>query len=218
MALIERPPRVTSAALRLLIYDQTCRGNQGFLGLTHSWMVGAAACRSLGRFDRSRAVTGWEEALRWLAEVEPSRPIAEIQFWGHGQWGEALIGGEPLDERILAPSHRLHSMLRTIRGRLAGHEALWWFRCCEIFGADRGQGFAEAWCSFLGCCAAGHTFLIGPWQSGLHRLRPGETPRWSRREGLAEGDDPSSPRKALWSRPGRPHTITCFHTRVPARY
>ena len=90
-------------------------------------------------------------------------------------------------------------------------EALWWFRTCETFGTETGQRFARAWTRFLGCRAAGHTYVIGAWQSGLHSLQPGETPRWSPEEGVQPGPTPRS----LTSRPGAPNTITFLHGRIP---
>ena len=36
-----------------------------------------------------------------------------------------------------------------------------------------GHDFARAWTDFFGSRAAGHTFIIGYWQSGLHTLAPG---------------------------------------------
>ena len=203
--------------LRLMIYDDTCRGRPMRPGLTHSWMAGALLYRGLGRLDRWRGVRNWEEALRWLATVEPARPIAEIQFWGHGKWGRANIDGQPLDIHALRPGHPLHEPLRVVRDRLTGPDALWWFRTCETFGCQPGHQFASAWTDFHGCRAAGHTFIIGPWQSGLHTLMPGQEPDWDPTEGLLEGSI-EAPQRALWSGPRQPNTITCLHGAVPAGF
>jgi hypothetical protein len=59
--------------------------------------------------------------------------------------------------------------------------------------------------------------VLGPYQSGLHTLVPGERPNWSAREGLLEGTA-ADPRRALWSAPREPNTITCLHGRIPAGY
>src|SRR5262249_1806712 len=126
--------------------------------------------------DGGLGVASWGEALDWLAEVEPGARVAEIQFWGHGQWGQACFAGEPIDESALTPGHEHHGRLARVRERmLPGAEGLWWFRCCDTFGTPRGQAFARAWTRFFGCRAAGHTHVIGVWQSGLHSLLPGET-------------------------------------------
>jgi len=202
-----------SAALRLLVYDRTCRGRPLLPGLSHAWAAGARLYRARGLVDLARGVESWEQALDWLGDVEPERAIAEIQFWGHGKWGLARVGEEELSLRSLEPGHPHQRRLARIRERLVP-DALWWFRTCETFGAERGQAFAAAWSSFFGCRSAGHTYVIGAWQSGLHLLGPGETPAWSEAEGLAEGT-PSAPVRALWSRPEAPNTITCFDGTLP---
>lgn len=200
-------------ALRLLVYDRTCRGRPLLPGLSHAWAAGARLYRTRGLIDRARGVETWEEALEWLGSVEPGRAIAGIQFWGHGKWGLARVGEDELSARALEPGHRHCRRLERIRERLAP-DALWWFRTCETFGAERGQAFARAWSSFFDCRSAGHTYVIGVWQSGLHVLCPGELPGWSPAEGLAEGT-PDAPLRALWSRPDAPSTITCFDGTLP---
>lgn len=196
--------------LRLLIYDDTCRGRPFLTGLTHSWIVGGWLYRLLGRFDYLRGIRSWAEGLQWLAEAAPHRPISEIQFWGHGKWGLAKVGTESLDTSALRPDHPYHSLMCAIRDRLVDSNALWWFRTCETFGCRPGHRFSVEWTNFFGCRTAGHTYIIGPWQSGLHCLDPGQRPDWSVEEGLARGT-PDAPRKALWSKPGEPNTITCLH-------
>lgn len=197
-----------------MVYDETCRGRGALPGLTHSWIVGGALYRALGRLDAHRGVKSWAEALDWLATVEPGRPIGEIQYWGHGKWGCALVDGDVLDERALTRRHPLHDGLRRVRERVASEGALVWFRTCETFGAQRGRSFARAVSDFFGCRAAGHTYIIGPWQSGLHSLAAGDEPSWALHEGLVEGT-PADPRRALWSGPREPNTITCLHGAVP---
>ena len=203
--------------LRLMVYDDTCRTGAGPLGLTHSWIAGALLYRTLGRLDAWSGARSWEQALSFLVDVEPDREISEIQYWGHGRWGNALLNGEPLDRSSLEIGHKHHELLAAIRARLTGPNALWWFRTCETFGATSGQRFAREWTEFLKCRAAGHTFIIGPWQSGLHSLKPGERPSWSVEEGLLEGTS-DTPRKAAWSGPGRPNTISCLRGTIPASY
>jgi hypothetical protein len=100
----------------------------------------------------------------------PSCSIAEIQFWGHNKW-EALSSTGIGDISALHPQHHLHKYLQAIRERLMPDgKALWWFQTCETFGAESGQRFAKAWVNFFDCRAAGHTYIIGPFQSGLHLL------------------------------------------------
>lgn len=200
--------------LRLLLFDTTCRGRPLLPGLTHSWIAGALLYRGLDRIDASFGARSWEAGLQWLANVESDRRIAEIQFWGHGKWGDARIDGQVLDAEALGLDHRLYDRLAAIRDRLVGSEALWWFRTCETLGAEPGHRFAVAWTQFFDCRVAGHTYIIGPWQSGLHCLSPGERPDWPLDEGLAEGTV-KNPEKALWSKPGEPNTITCFDNDHP---
>jgi hypothetical protein len=96
-------------------------------------------------------------------------------------------------------------------------KGLWWFRTCETFGALPGQRFATELADFLGARVAGHTYIIGHVQSGLHTLRPGERPTWSEDEGLREGS-PDEPRRAHWSRLRAPNTITCLRGTIPDGY
>jgi hypothetical protein len=90
-----------------------------------------------------------------------------------------------------------------------------WLRTCEAFGARAGLDFAQALADTFGARVAGHTFIIGAFQSGLHALEPGCRPTWSAAEGILEGA-PEAPRRAMWSGPTQPRTITCFSNEVPA--
>lgn len=200
---------VPPAPLRLMLFDATRRD-----ALTATWRVGGPLFRKLGWLDQHRGVSGWEEGLRWLAETEPGRTIAAIQYWGHGRWGRALIGDESLDASATREGHPLHPLLLRIRERLEP-DAAWWFRTCETFGAQPGHEFARAWSRFFRVRAAGFTHVIGPWQSGLHVLAPGAEPDWPASEGLPAGVDPAAPHgTALWSRPGIPNTVSCFAGRL----
>lgn len=204
-----------SDALRLVIYDSTCVGRRFLPGLSDVWRTGTRLFGALGQFDAWQGAATWSEALDWLAHVEPERPIAEIQYWGHGRWGRALLAGEPLDASALRPDHALGKRLYAVRERL-DRAALFWFRCCEIFGTDAGHSFARAWTDFLGCRAAGHTYIIHALQSGLHSLAPGETPRWPTQEGVPPGIP--APRSALSSRLGAVNTITMLEDRLPSGF
>jgi hypothetical protein len=199
------PTLAAMPGLRLVLYDRTC------LGLTASWRAGSWLFQKLGRFDAAYGAGSWDEGLSWLAGTHPARPVREIQYWGHGQPGRLLLNRAPLDRTALDRQHPLHSLLAAIRGRLVPDESLWWFRTCLTFGGEPGHAFARDWTRFFGAPAAGHTHVIGPLQSGLHVLRPGEVPGWPVVEGV-------STRPSLlprWIRPGAPHTITCLHQRLP---
>jgi hypothetical protein len=203
--------------LRLLIYDRTCVGRRWLPGLTDAWRVGSRLYGALGRLDGVCGAGSWGEALDWLGAFQPEARLGEIQYWGHGRWGNARLAGEVLDEAALRPGHVHHQRLRQIAARLLpGPEGLFWFRTCETFGGARGQAFARAWTRFLGCRAAGHTHVIGFWQSGLHSLLPDQEPGWPVDEGLPPGA--REPPIGARSRPGAPNTITCLHGRVPAGF
>ena len=187
--------------LRLLVHDAVGRD-----ALRMAWRTGAPVYRALGRIDASYGARTWAEALLWLGSVRTREPIDEIQYWGHGKWGCALVGDDVLDARALQPDHAWEPLLRAIRVRLSGPDALWWFRTCETFGADAGSAFAVAWSRYFGCAVAGHTYVIGAWQSGLHLLRAGAAPDWAPSEGLAAGT-PAAPIDALASTRAAPSTI-----------
>ena len=208
-------------ALRLMLYDRTCTTHQWGLrwplGLTHAWQAGGPLYRRLRRIDAFAGASSWEEGLSWLATVgdDPSiQPIQEVQFWGHGTFGRAKIADDHLTVDALEEGHRLRPLLDRIAARMAP-DGQWWFRTCDTFGGAPGHTFARRWADFMGCAVAGHTYVIGVWQSGLHRLRPGEDPHWSPWEGIRQGT-PEAPRAAFGSSPMAPHTIHCLDGRVPS--
>jgi hypothetical protein len=199
-----------------MVFDRTCRGYGPLPGLTASWRAGGLLYRALKRLDAYQGVSSWDEALDWLVAHGAGAQVAEIQFWGHGKWGSAFVNRQPLDASALQPGHPFHARLRAIRERLVpGGDALWWFRTCETFGDEEGHAFARAWTRFFGCRAAGHTYVIGPWQSGLHSLRAGEEPSWPLDEGVLLDEQGRRRATARFSLPGAPNTITCFHGEVP---
>lgn len=209
---------MSGRALRLLVYDQTCHDEAKILGLSTAWSAGALLYRGLGRLDAARGVSSWEEAFDWLATVKRDRPIAEIQYWGHGKWGRVLVDRASFDASALSPAHPLHARLAAVRERLVpGGEALVWFRTCETAGALAGQDFVARLADHLGARVAGHTFVIGVSQSGLRGVSPGAKPDWSPTEGLAEGTA-EAPVRALWSGPREVRTVTCFHGAFPASW
>ncbi|MEJ7596561.1 MAG: DUF4347 domain-containing protein [Kofleriaceae bacterium] len=195
--------------MRALIYDRTCTDRGG--GLSRVWSAGSTLYRGLRRVDAVRGVASWDEALAWLGSIE--QPIAEVQYWGHGKWGSALVADDVLDVSSLTTRR---AALEAVRERLAP-DALVWFRTCETFGAEPGIDFAERLADFLGARVAGHTHLIGFHQSGLHGLHPGVRANWSPDEGLAEGTT-RSPTRARRSAPWLPRTVTCLAGSVPERW
>lgn len=204
--------------LRLMVFDRSA--TQPFWPpLPTFWRAGGWLYQHvLRRFDAYQGIASWPEAFTWLAAQDPSRPIGEIQFWGHGKWGSAKVGGELFDVHGLTSFHPYAPLLDAIKARLLpGGASLFWFRTCETFGADVGQIFARDFSDRLGTRTAGHTFEIGFWQSGLHSLEAGTTATWAPDEGLEAGS-PSAPLVARTSRPWLVHTISCLQGHVPPGY
>lgn len=197
---------------RVVIYDATGHGRAWFqAGLTASWRLGGALYRRYPRALQADHVYGahsWTDAFAFLATLPADVDIGEVQYWGHGLPGRVMVADDVLDiSALTAPDHRLRADLEAVRGRLADDALVWW-RTCSAFAGAAGQAFAVAQTRFFGCRVAGHTFVIGPWQSGLHSLSPGATPDWPATEGLAGT-------QGVPSSPTRPNTITCLHGRVP---
>lgn len=195
-----------------MVYDKTCTGR--IVGLSTAWAVGGALYAARGWLHARRGASSFEEALEWLGSFGAPAPIAEVQFWGHGKWGDIRIGDERLDEGSLSRSHEHARRLSRLGARLAP-ESLVWLRTCETFGANRGQSFARALSDRLGCHVAGHTYVIDVWQSGLHALAPGAAPTWAPDEGLTSGT-PAAPSRARRSTPSEPNTISCFEGKLPS--
>ena len=189
----------------MLVYDRTQKG------LTAAWSAGSVLYRGLRRIDAAKGVASWDEAFAFLREVEGT--IEELQYWGHGKWGEARADDQRFSLHSLSRHHPHREHLDALKAKLAP-DALVWFRCCETFGAKPGIAFAEALAADLGVRVAGHTYIIGFHQSGLHGLLPGARATWDPAEGLVEGT-PESPVRAHPSRPWAPRTITCLQGRVP---
>jgi len=202
-------------ALRLVVYDATQTSRRP-RALGYSWQYGCHLYRALGRVDAAFGARSFAEAFAWLNEYQPTRAIGELQFWGHGKWGRVFIDREPLDRDVLGASHTHHSAFNAFRERLSS-DALLWFRTCETLGARPGRDFAAALGDATGARVAGHTFVIGFYQSGLHCLRPGAAAHWSESEGLARGSA-AQPELALNSAPNAPNTITCLTGRIPDGY
>ncbi len=201
-----------------MVYDRTCTGRRHRPGLSHAWASGQLLYRALRRIDHAIGVSSWDDALRWLGTVGGDTPIAEIQYWGHGKWGLARVDSQRFDADSLQAGHRWAPALDRIADRLLPEaRSQIWFRTCETLGCVPGQEFAQRFSERMGCRVAGHTFIIGHWQSGLHTLMPGQTPHWSVNEGLKQGS-PQSPTDAYWSRLWHPNTISFLHGSIPADY
>ncbi len=202
--------------LRLLVYDATDK--PGERGLRTAWRTGARLYRALGRVDAFFPALSWASALAWLATFEGARPIAHVQFWGHGKWGGALIADDVFTRASLAAGAGFSEELGSIERRmLPDAGSLVWFRTCETLGAQRGHDFAMQLSERLGARVAGHTYVIAALQSGLHGVRPGQRPSWSPTEGLLRGTK-DAPEEALWSNATAPNTVHFMNNEVPEEW
>ncbi len=194
--------------LRLMFYDKTCTGRGPLPGLTHAWRGGGLLYAGLQRFDAWHGVSSWSEALDWL--LSHGAGIEEIQYWGHGEWGGLWIDNELIDIEVLNPQHRLYKKLSQLRACMHSPQSLWWFRCCDVFGTEKGHDFARRWTRFFNCRAAGHTYTIGFLQSGLHVLEPGAEPHWPHNEGVLPWMSHAKESSLL-----APNTIACLRGALP---
>jgi hypothetical protein len=211
--------------LRLVVYDATDTGPlaiprvererdgsaHGTGGLTRFWRLGAWMHQGLFRAHHVLAANDWESALKWAVARadEHGAPIRELQAWGHGGWGYMAMGGERLDGETM--NHRLAKSIDALRRALAP-DALVWLRCCSAFGYE-GRTFAERLADRLGARAAGHTYIIGAWQSGTHSVAPGARADWDPMEGVeAYG---GAARGAKLSAMGEPRTLACLRLGLP---
>ena len=190
----------------------------GSPGLSPIWRAGTVLHRLTRAADASLAATSWSEALLWAATTSRAqgRPIRSLQLWGHGGWGSMTIGGTTLDTAALAADHPLAAPLDALRDALDGPASLFWMRCCSAFGHSVGQRFAEALAVRLGCRVAGHTHIIGVFQSGAHSLRPGEKARWSVDEGVRKANGQAV--GALTSTWRAGNTVSCLALELPEDY
>lgn len=197
------------SGLRLMTYDASDWDfDQGGL-LTRSWYAGAILYKLCRAIDLVKPAKSWAEALQWVTHIEPDKKIDMWQFWGHGLPGAAYINGEAIKSSIFDENHPLHSYLIKLRNRLHPKSTVW-FRTCLTFNGKQGKEFAKLLSNFLGCRVAAHTFLIGPFQSGLHTLVPGQEPCWPDNEGLDEKTG-----KRHMSYPWHPNTISCLRGSIP---
>lgn len=206
--------------LKIMIYDQTPLldglNDATQDGLALSWKWGGKLYQMFHRFDLVISALSWEHAIEQILYKTQDCPIGEIQFWGHGWPGAAFVGSDRLDIYDFLEGHRseLANFLIQLSSQLDA-DSLVWFRTCATFCGAKGQAFAYHLSDLLGCTVAGHTHIIGPWQAGLHTLKPHQDPYWSVGEGIAEGT-PSRVKKAKTSTPfTSPNGISCLTSKIP---
>ena len=193
------------SGIRVMTYDSTDWAGGG---LTKSWFAGGKLYKLFRALDVVKPVSSWREAFDWLNTVEADKKIDMWQFWGHGGPAKIYVNGETIGQKTLSPNNEFYDDLLTLRDRLHPN-SLVWFRSCEVFNGPSGKKFAKDLADFLGCRVAAHTFIVGPFQSGLHSVRPGQGPSWPD----SEGRDASG--KGKVSMPWYTNTVTCVTGNVP---
>lgn len=180
--------------------------------LRFSWIAGGHFYKMFRSLEETKGCMDWIDALKYLSSVQPEKKIDTIQFWGHGTPGRVWINNDFLSVRSLLASSPHRAQLLKLKERVTP-ETVIWFRSCNVFAGQEGHLFAIAFCQFMNCVIAGHTFIVGPWQSGLHTIRPGERPNWSKEEGLIKKEDGSV--EKVWSKPWSPNTVFCLTGKIP---
>ncbi len=182
-------------------------------GLSKFWRLGGVYHRAALRAHAVFGATSWHEALGFAATTAEtmSRPIDELQFWGHGGFGFMLMDEEPLSAHSIQDQHS--ALVHRLKAQLRP-SSLVWFRCCSAFGSADGKHFAKRMAAALGAGIAGHTHIIGFFQSGLHLLRPFAEPHWSDDEGV-ERNAQGAAQGARESSIRGPNTITALRMGLP---
>lgn len=195
--------------LDLMFYDSSdWAGKQ----LRFSWITGGKFYKLFRSVEHHDGFDNWIDALNWISEVEPNKKINSIQFWGHGSPGRVWINGDALSIRSLTYDSPHYYFLKKIKERLATDSTIW-FRSCNVFTGSDGKFFSIAFSQFMQSRIAGHTYIVGPWQSGLHTIKPGQRPSWNISEGLKKEEDGKI--KKLWSMPWEKNTIFCLTNKIP---
>lgn len=182
--------------MRLTVYDKRPGEGLGQWFLMASWAVGCWLQKRLGLVDAYYGAESWMDAAKWLQSHEG--PIESIQYWGHGSPGAVWMAGKVMPSTFFEPVKRKLNPESTV-----------WFRCCSVFQGEAGHRFAKKLADSLGCVIAGHTVVIGPWQGGLHTIKPFSEPSWP----ASEHEEPGPLPAHLF--PVFPNTIFCLRTRIP---
>lgn len=152
------------AKRRVIIIDAS--PDRGALGV--GWDVGSALAGVGNGYYVIRAVS-WEDAFTQLSTFSN---VDEVQFWGHGNPGNAFIGRDPLNEQV---AERNAARLRGV----FSPNALLWLRTCSSFNTVAGRSFASKLSQSFNVRVAGHTVYIHAIHKGLVHLEVGGTPNWA---------------------------------------
>jgi hypothetical protein len=187
--------------MKLLIYDSTRKKSP----LDEGWGVGAFWQWLWHGTDGVLGALTWHEAIEWICNRGALGKIHEIQFWGHGVPGDALINKDSLAANL----EELKQIKPFIR-----YDTNFWLRTCASFHGETGKQFAMNLYGTIGCRVLAHTFKIGfPWHSGLHSVKNVlDIDRWSNKEGEDEKGN------LLGSSMQAPNTITMFHEKAPKEW
>lgn len=196
--------KLSDNKLDIMFYDSSDWAGKE---LRLSWITGGKFYKLFRSVEHHAGFDSWVDALKWLDSVAPGQQINSIQFWGHGSPGRVWINGEYLSARSVLATSPHRNLLLNLKERLTS-DSLIWFRSCNVFAGQEGHLFAKLMASMMGCTIASHTYIVGPWQSGLHTIRPGEEPSWNLEEGL-DGEE------LKWSMPWSPNTIFCLTGKIP---
>lgn len=178
---------------KLIIFDKS----EGTLvGL--SWKLGSRIFKS--HFTHTLAASSWQEVIDYFHRLPEGTRFNEVQFWGHGAPGKALVGGEPAGDAVwLSMRPYLHDL------------SIVWLRVCSFAQGVRGSNAMCRVAGLLECRVIAHTHIIGNWasHSGTQGIRPGEVPQWAEADGV--GDDG----KFLTSAPWLPRTVAAARMDPP---
>lgn len=191
--------------IRVMFYDKSKWAGEV---LSSTWFAGGRLYKTFRSLDFCIGVDCWEDAFDWLLSVEKDKKISMIQFWGHGSPGNIFINNEQINTGIIRKDNVYHERALKLKDRLSD-DAVIWLRSCGVFAGPSGHYFAKRWAKFFDCTIAGHTFIVGPFQSGLHTIKPNEEPTWDLKEGFDKQGNLLISK--LWS----PNTIFCLRGDIP---
>jgi len=180
---------------RIILYDTADTS-----AVSYTWALGTPFYKAIGACLEFYPVKCWAEATQ---KVSMYTGLDEIQFWGHGSPGCALIGKEHLS------ANDNENFAQAVKQALKLEGALW-FRTCASFAGDLGKEFAKSISSNSQRRCAGSTFKIGMFHSGIHSCLPNWDANWLSTEGI----DPVT-KKPTSSGLGKPNTILCLQISLP---
>ncbi len=189
-------------SLDIMIFDNSKWAGEK---LVLSWITGGKLYQMFHGVEHHKGFDNWIEALEWINTVEPDKKINSIQYWGHGSAGMVWMNNSAINSSSIEKDLLLREQLEKLKVRL-DKQSLIWFRTCNTFAGPAGQDFAKKFSKFMGCTVASHTYVIGPWQSGLHTIKPDIEPTWPIEEGLS------------WSKPWIKNTIFCLTGKIPPNW